>query len=97
MKELGEGKPTRRADGSLIWNAPAKQYYTVFFGRGMMQLTWAGNYDDYGKFRSLAQAPNGTYHDTRITATSEHYWADPRDSTGRVIAAPQVWANRPGF
>lgn len=48
--------------------------YGAFYGRGYMQLTWAMNYDAYGKFRGLANQAHPTYADNRITTTSLHMW-----------------------
>lgn len=47
------------------------QDYGPFYGLGHMQLTWAGNYKDYGAYRKL---PNhaGPYSDGRTTTTSTH-------------------------
>jgi predicted chitinase len=70
--------------GSYSPNNPATQYYTAFYGRGTMQLTWAGNYREYGSFRKLKNH-NGQYIERltpkspRITATSRHYSANPKD------------------
>lgn len=78
MRELGRGHKNSHGH----WPTPAMQYYQVFFGRGFMQLTWAGNYDDYLDFRTVGALPNntsGTYSDSRITQTSLHYWANPAD------------------
>jgi predicted chitinase len=94
MKEFGEGHPDHRRDGSEYWAAPAKQYYAVFYGRGMMQLTWAGNYEEYGKFRALPSSSTQTYQDARITPTSTYYFADPRDRAGNVVATARQWAPR---
>ncbi|WP_104656418.1 M23 family metallopeptidase [Ralstonia insidiosa] len=68
---------------------PATQYYTAFYGRGIMQLTWAGNYRDYGDFRALANHVGAyverlTPANPRITATSRHYTANPSDN-GQLI------------
>lgn len=54
--------------------------YGPLYGRGYMQLTWGGNYQDYGKYVAL---PNhtGAYADNRITATSMH----AKDSGGQTI------------
>lgn len=63
---------------------PATQYYAAFYGRGIMQLTWAGNYDLYGKFKSFP-THIGPYverlsnSEARITATSQHYNFNPND------------------
>ncbi|MCD9121277.1 M23 family metallopeptidase [Cupriavidus sp. UGS-1] len=77
---------------------PMAEYYAAFYGRGIMQLTWAGNYADYGEFRGFREF-HGTYGDRRIRADSSHYWADPtqRDDRGRVvrvIGTPRRWAPR---
>ncbi|MGY3041063.1 putative chitinase [Rhodanobacter sp. TND4EL1] len=76
---------------------PATQYYTAFFGRGIMQLTWAGNYRDYGNYRSTQTLPNhtGPYVERlssaspRITATSRHYSASPSDGGAQFQWAPR--------
>ncbi|HAW0505545.1 hypothetical protein [Escherichia coli] len=48
----------------------------------MMQLTWAGNYEEYKKFQSDLVLSNlnqsESYTDNRITHDSLHYWGDPR-------------------
>jgi predicted chitinase len=59
--------------------------YGAFYGRGLMQLTWAKNYESYGTFRQL-QPNTGAYQDQRITATSLHVWESG--------AASQIWAPR---
>ena len=73
---------------------PATQYYSAFYGRGIMQLTWAGNYKSYGEFRMLpnhqgAYAERLTPVSPRITATSQHYLFNPND--GGTIS---VWSPR---
>lgn len=79
---------------------PMTQYYSAFYGRGIMQLTWAGNYESYGTYRAF---PNNTegYADHRITATSNHYWGDPttRDAHGHITGLDaskpaRRWATR---
>ena len=79
MREIGNGRPNSLGN----WPVPAMQYYTVFYGRGMMQLTWSGNYDAYGSYRStsLPGNPSGHYldHWGRINNTSSHYLANPND------------------
>lgn len=45
MEEWYFGQPQK--------NNPMVQYYSAFYGRGVMQLTWAGNYAEYGRFRSI--------------------------------------------
>ncbi len=47
--------------------------YDAFYGRGVMQLTWAGTYADYGFWRQFPQvAQNFQYSDNRITNISLH-------------------------
>jgi hydroxyethylthiazole kinase len=95
MEELGRAHQQHRRGGTMFWPAPAMQYYQAFHGRGAMQLTWAGNYDNYGIYRGFPQvAANHRYVDDRITHTSTHYWADPRDRHGNVVQAPRVWFPR---
>lgn len=95
MEEYGRGHQQRRKDGSVYWPAPAMQYYTAFYGRGIMQLTWAGNYDDYGTYRQLARISHSQmYRDPRITYASTHYWQDPRDRYGHVVRQPHTWHPR---
>ena len=92
MKEFGTGHAQRRANGTTFWPAPAMQYYQAFYGRGAMQLTWAGNFDAYGSYRALPSvSASYTYEDPRMSHTSTHYWADPRDRHGVVVQAPKVW------
>jgi predicted chitinase len=92
MTEFGTGHPQRRANGTAYWPAPAMQFYQAFYGRGAMQLTWAGNFDAYGTYRALPSVPaTYTYDDPRISRTSTHYWADPRDQHGVVVHQPKVW------
>ncbi|WP_327205051.1 M23 family metallopeptidase [Paraburkholderia kururiensis] len=81
--------------GTANPNIPAAQYYAAFYGRGIMQLTWASQYEAYGKFS--ARSDNyGAYVDLRITQASLHYWDDPRkkDSHGHIAIAgtPRHWA-----
>lgn len=73
---------------------PATEYYAAFYGRGVMQLTWAGNYRDYGVFSA---APNhaGPYVERltpaspRITSTSRHYTFHPNDHGQLMQWAPR--------
>lgn len=71
MREYGAGATNP--------NIPMAQYYGPFYGRGIMQLTWIGNYGSYGDFRSTRALPNqsGQYSDQRITAQSVHWSGDP--------------------
>jgi hypothetical protein len=95
MKEIGEARQQTRRDGSHYWPAPAMEYYQAFFGRGVMQLTWASNYETYGNFRSLPNVePIYTYGDIRINQTSLHYWENPRTSDGQIGQRLQRWAPR---
>ncbi len=49
--------------------------YDAFYGRGIIQLTWAGNYEKYGIFRNFPDvAATYVYVDPRITHTSTHKW-----------------------
>jgi predicted chitinase len=74
--------------------------YASFYGRGIMQLTWAGNYSDYGRFRNLPLNLSGTYLDTGnhldpISATSVHEWQGPiTDANGTVHHDRRQWAPR---
>jgi hydroxyethylthiazole kinase len=69
--------------------------YGPFYGRGYLQLTWPGGYDDYGKFRSLPHMTGSTYSDPRITTTSTHEWSSggsshrwfPRYDPSRVASS----------
>jgi hydroxyethylthiazole kinase len=55
--------------------------YNAFYGRGYYQLTWLGNYKNYGKYRRLPDQANPQYTDprnsgnVRITQQSTHYVA----------------------
>lgn len=58
--------------------------YGSFYGRGILQLTWAGNYASYGTYRNFPNNTSGTYADTQnpndpITSTSKHAWSDGGD------------------
>jgi predicted chitinase len=91
MEELGRAHQQRRRNGQLYWPAPAMEYYQAFYGRGAMQLTWAGNFDKYGIYRAFTNvAATHQYVDNRITRTSTHYWGDPREH-GVVVRQPRVW------
>ncbi len=80
--------------GEYNANNPATEFYTIFYGRGIMQLTWAGNYKSYGEFRGLANHA-GAYAERRqgihprLTATSTHYNQNP--SEGGTLSR---WAPR---
>lgn len=73
---------------------PATEHYSIFYGRGIMQLTWAGNYKAYGEYRQLANNQGGytdrlNQNNPRISQTSQHYNANPND--GGVLF---TWAPR---
>jgi hydroxyethylthiazole kinase len=46
--------------------------YDAFYGRGYLQLTWAGNYEKYGKYQAIPNPASPTYIDHRITGLSNH-------------------------
>jgi hypothetical protein len=46
--------------------------YAAFYGRGYKQLTWAGNYRQYGTYKAIPNIASPTYVDSRITPTSQH-------------------------
>ncbi|MBE1160306.1 hypothetical protein [Dyella acidiphila] len=90
VKEYGEGKKNKKGK----WPAPAMEYYTVFYGRGIMQLTWASNYEDYGTYRNFP-SNTGAYVDDRLTQTSEHYWSNPKKKDGTLDSKLlKQWAPR---
>ncbi|MCD0491693.1 M23 family metallopeptidase [Chromobacterium violaceum] len=67
---------------------PMTKYYTCFYGRGIMQLTWAGNYGAYGKYKRIPNH-NGAYIErmpstaSRITTSSTHALSGP-DKAGSI-------------
>ncbi|WP_428828242.1 hypothetical protein ACLIKD_10225 [Azonexus sp. IMCC34842] len=86
LSEGGSGNPNPAL--------PMTQYYAAFYGRGLMQLTWAGTYADYGKFRGFSDHA-GAYGDQRITATSTHDWAAPTAGPNHTLVRDQRrWAPR---
>lgn len=86
LEEGGSGNPNTAI--------PMAQYYAAFYGRGLMQLTWAGTYADYGKFRGFANQAE-SYSDNRITANSQHDWAAPtRDQQNKLVRDLRQWAPR---
>ncbi|MCX9154795.1 M23 family metallopeptidase [Niveibacterium sp. 24ML] len=94
LEEVGRAHQQRRRDGTLYWPQPMMQYYAAFFGRGLMQLTWAGTYADYGKYRAFSDH-QGNYSDERMTATSEHDWAAPtRDAHDNLVRNQRRWSPR---
>ncbi|WP_321888920.1 peptidase M23 [Paraburkholderia bannensis] len=74
---------------------PATQYYGPFYGHGIMQLTWAGNFDAYGTYRVIPNNTTGLYVERlpnsphRITATSQHYSANPNDGGHLMLWSPR--------
>ena len=71
------------------------KHYAAFYGRGIMQLTWASNYREYGKFKSLP-SHHGAYVERlmsipRIDKQSMHVISKPKRKE-----APQmmVWFPR---
>jgi hypothetical protein len=87
--------------GKYSENNPNTQYYAAFYGRGIMQLTWAGAYLDYRKFRGSVMLPDhsGAYDDylspqnQRITLTSKHWTAKPGDRGEQIVWAPRFDPN----
>lgn len=76
---------------------PMTQYYSAFYGRGVLQLTWVGNYRDYGKYRgsSALQNNTGAYierltpNHPRITKTSQHWTGNPADGATQITWGPR--------
>jgi hypothetical protein len=85
-RDLGGTKMLMHEWGFGAYSAanPMTQYYAAFYGRGIMQLTWAGNYKDYGLYRQLP-SHTGSYTERltpaapRITAASTHHDKSPND------------------
>ncbi|WP_394829034.1 hypothetical protein [Pendulispora albinea] len=52
--------------------------YGPFYGRGLLQTTWAANFERYGTYRHFPPKPltdpEPVYGDARITRTSKHPW-----------------------
>jgi hydroxyethylthiazole kinase len=85
MREFGTGHQQHHPDGTPFWPAPMMEFYTVFYGRGAMQLTWPFNYDGYGTYRHYANVgPHYIYTDGRITHTSLHQWSAPPPTDKRL-------------
>jgi predicted chitinase len=80
---------------------PATQYYSAFYGRGIMQLTWAGNYLSYLSFRGRIALGDhdGPYTDfltpgsPRITTISVHWTASPSDRGTQIKWSPRYDPN----
>ena len=75
---------------------PMTGYYTAFYGQGIMQLTWANNYRDYGLYRKRGLPDHsGLYSERltpnhhRITQTSLHWTGNPDDGATQFIWAPR--------
>jgi len=83
VREYGQG-----AANAAI---PMAQYYAAFFGRGIMQLTWLGNYRDYLNYRTTGALANnvGVYSDRRITQQSTHWTGAPGGGSAQVRWAPK--------
>lgn len=73
---------------------PATEFYSVFYGRGIMQLTWAKNYKAYGEYRGF-RSHVGAYIERisnippRLTNVSMHYSAHPDDGGIAFVWAPK--------
>lgn len=78
----------------ILRSNPATRYYSAFYGRGIIQLTWAGNYKTYGEYRSfiphrgnyIERLPDTT---PRISQNSKHYTYHPDDKGLEIIWAPR--------
>lgn len=76
---------------------PMTQYYTAFYGRGIMQLTWVGNYRDYGNYRGSGALPNnsGAYNERltpnipRITQNTQHWTGNPAEGATQITWGPR--------
>lgn len=73
---------------------PMTAFYTGFYGRGIMQLTWASNYKAYGEYRALpnhagAYVERLTPASPRITAISRHYLGNPNDGATQITWSPR--------
>jgi predicted chitinase len=87
--------------GQFNTSNPATQYYSAFYGRGVMQLTWSQNYRDYGDFCGRHALPDGigpysdllTPNSPRITATSLHWTVSPGDHGVQSKWAPRFDPN----
>lgn len=80
--------------GNFNPRQPMTQYYAAFYGRGLMQLTWACTYANYGNFRAFRNH-QGPYADNRITGTSLHDWDGPtRDQHNNLIRDQRQWSPR---
>lgn len=85
---------TEFGNGAYNSRIPMTRYYAAFYGRGMLQMTWAGTYATYGTFRNFP-SHTGPYVDHRITATSRHDWAAPtKDRHGTSIRDERQWSPR---
>lgn len=72
---------------------PMTIYYAAFYGRGVMQLTWAGTYAEYGEYRGFPDHI-GPYADARILATSRADWGPPTSVHGTIRRDQRQWAPR---
>lgn len=85
-------KESDSKDGSYL---RGKTYYP-YYGRGLIQLTWAENYKKYGNFRGFRKTEirPATYHEAGwnpdellVTSNSNYNAANCADSAGYYIAA----------
>lgn len=72
---------------------PMTAYYESFYGRGVMQLTWAGTYAEYGEYRGFPDHI-GPYADARVLATSRADWGPPTKVDGTIRRDRRQWAPR---
>jgi predicted chitinase len=87
MREFGKGH-SKIVNGVVTWPAPMMEFYTVFYGRGIMQLTWPANYADYGFYRAFPNVSSGYhYQDNRLTQASTHHWTGSQ-------SPQQLWFSR---
>ncbi|RZL65363.1 MAG: hypothetical protein EOP81_04750 [Variovorax sp.] len=84
-------KESDSKDGSYL---KGKAYYP-YYGRGLIQLTWAANYQKYGQFRAFrtTEVSPATYHEAGwnvdtllVTSNSNYNAANCADSAGCYIA-----------
>ncbi|MBD9679045.1 M23 family metallopeptidase [Pseudomonas sp. PDM18] len=96
-RDLGGSKRLMHEWGFGAYSAanPATQFYTIFYGRGIMQLTWAGNYREHGNYRAFPPNSTTTYTerrpntDARLTPTSQHYSAHPNNNGSLFTWSPR--------
>lgn len=80
--------------GRFAKENPATEHYSAFYGRGIMQLTWAGNYREYGEYCAIDDHV-GPYMERltpgapRIKSDSRHYTYHPEDNGQLLQWAPR--------